>query len=201
MSKNTLFQEAESKRNADFLAPATLVYKSTLNRSQALDPKKRPESKSSLLLGLRQLRFFGDSKIKNSVMGLYLQPPWKWEEEEEESRISQAWCSPTEARAWRQQLDAASLGLCESQVIASTKIGIFFWETLEWPLSSRSEWKSLKARRLGISFQLKHQQSTRSTPFSSNKLYILGLSTPTHLTRTKKYLLLLYSKRCFQSSP
>lgn len=91
--------------------------------------------------------------------------------------------------------------------IASTKIGTFFWETLEWALSSRSEWKSLKARRLGILFWLNHQQCLeyavhiRSTPLSYNKLCILGLSTPTHLTRTKKGLLLLYSERCFQSSP
>lgn len=78
--------------------------------------------------------------------------------------------------------------------ISSTKIGTFFWETLEWPLSSISEWKSLKARRLGILFWLSYQQClecavhTRSTPLSSNKSCILGRSTPTHLTRTKKAL-------------
>ena len=58
MSKNILFQEAESKRNTDFLAPGTLVYESTLNTSQVLVPKKRPESQPSFFLGLRQVIFF-----------------------------------------------------------------------------------------------------------------------------------------------
>ena len=58
MSKNTLIQESESKRNTDFLAPGTLVYESTLNTSQVLVPKKRLESQPSLFLGLRHVRFF-----------------------------------------------------------------------------------------------------------------------------------------------
>ena len=99
-------------------------------------------------------------------------------------------------------LDAASLGLSESQPNPRdcTKIETFFWEILEWHLSSRSEWKSLKQEdwesydnlvelsalsRICSAF-LEH------ISFSSNKLCILGLSLLTHFTRTQKGLLLLY---------
>lgn len=53
MGKNTLFQEVESKRNTDFLAPGTLTYESTLHTSLVLAPKKRSKSYPYLFLGLK----------------------------------------------------------------------------------------------------------------------------------------------------
>lgn len=55
VGKNTLFQEAESKRNTDFLVPGALAYESTPNTSQILIPKKRLKSHPYLCLHVKEI--------------------------------------------------------------------------------------------------------------------------------------------------
>lgn len=69
--KNVLFQEAESKRNTDFLAPDALVYDSILNAPQVLIPKKSSKSYPYLFLGLRQMGSFGIPNLGTLASSLF----------------------------------------------------------------------------------------------------------------------------------